>query len=134
MTPRRLATVTLVVPDYDAGIRFFCAGLGWDLLEDIDQGTKRWVVVAPEGGAHGARLLLARADGPSQTEAIGRQAGDRVAFFYETEAFEREAARLRAAGARFLEEPRDEPYGRVAQWQDPFGNLWDLLQPSDPAA
>jgi len=29
----------------------------------------------------------------------------------------------------FEEDPRNEPYGRVAVWRDPFGNRWDLIQP-----
>lgn len=33
-----------------------------------------------------------------------------------------------AAGVEFEETPRDEPYGRVAVFRDPFGNRWDLLQ------
>lgn len=36
--------------------------------------------------------------------------------------------RMRDAGIRFLETPRSEPYGKVAVWQDPFGNKWDLLE------
>jgi hypothetical protein len=30
----------------------------------------------------------------------------------------------------FREAPRHEPYGTVAVFADPFGNLWDLLQPA----
>lgn len=124
----RLDLITLVVPDYDAGIAFFVGGLGFRLVADVDQGRKRWVVVEPKAG--GARLLLGRADTPSQRAAVGNQAGGRVAFFLTTADFDGDAARLRAAGAEFLEDARDEPYGRVAQWRDPFGNLWDLLQPT----
>ena len=124
-----LALVTLVVPDYDAGLAFFVRGLGWALVEDTAQSeAKRWVVVRP--GETGAALLLARAASPGQTQAIGRQTGDRVGFFWETEDFEGDLARLTSAGATLLEEPRSEPYGRVVQWQDPWGNRWDLLQRS----
>ena len=35
----------------------------------------------------------------------------------------------RAAGVRFLEEPRREAYGTVAVFLDLYGNKWDLLQP-----
>lgn len=129
---RRLATVTLVVPDYDEAIAFFCDTLGWALLEDVDQGRKRWVTVAPSMDP-GARLLLARADTPEQQNAIGHQTGGRVGFFLETGDFDTDHAAMQRAGIRFLEEPRDEPYGRVAQWQDPWGNLWDLLQPTGRA-
>ena len=36
---------------------------------------------------------------------------------------------MRAAGVEFLEEPRDEPYGRVAIFRDVAGNRWDVLGP-----
>ncbi len=122
-----LTTLALLVPDYDTAIAFYVAGLGFDLLEDVDQGTKRWVRVSPAGG--GAALLLARAEGPRQTAAIGDQAGGRVFLFLQTDDFDRDALRITAAGGVFEESPRDEPYGRVAVWRDPFGNRWDLIEP-----
>ncbi len=122
----RLETVALLVPDYDAGIAFFVSGLGWRLASDEEQGEgKRWVVVEPPGG--GTSLLLARAVGPDQERAVGRQAGGRVGFFLRTEDFDGTASRLRAAGGILEEEPRHEPYGTVAVWRDPWGNRWDLL-------
>jgi catechol 2,3-dioxygenase-like lactoylglutathione lyase family enzyme len=124
----RLEAVTLLVPDYDAGIAFFVDGLGWRLASDEDRGAgKRWVVVEPPGG--GTALLLARARGDIQEAGVGRQGAGRVAFFLRTEDFEGTAARLRTAGAAFDEEPRREPYGTVAVWRDPWGNRWDLLGP-----
>jgi len=124
---RRIAAVTLVVPDYDAGIDFYCGALGFELLEDVSlsQG-KRWVRVAPKGG--GTALLLAKADGPAQEAAVGHQAGGRVAFFLETDDFGRDHAEFLAAGVRFVEQPRRETYGRVAVFCDPFGNKWDLIE------
>jgi uncharacterized glyoxalase superfamily protein PhnB len=35
-------------------------------------------------------------------------------------------------GVRFLEEARDEPYGKVAVFEDPFGNRWDLIESKQP--
>jgi predicted enzyme related to lactoylglutathione lyase len=122
-----VTTLALVVPDYDEAIAFFVGGLGFDLLEDVDQGSKRWVRVAPAGG-RGVALLLARADDARQRSAIGDQAGGRVFLFLETDDFARDAARITAAGGTFEEAMREEPYGRVAVWRDPFGNRWDLLQ------
>lgn len=122
----RLALVTLLVPDYEAGLRFFVAGLGFSLSEDNDLGgRKRWVVVAPDGGS---ALLLARAVG-DQVRAIGDQAGGRVGLFLHTDDFSRDAARVAAAGGVFEEAPRREPYGTVAVFRDPFGNRWDLVEP-----
>jgi predicted enzyme related to lactoylglutathione lyase len=121
----------LIVPDYDEAIGFFCKGLGWTLCEDVAQGHKRWVTVQPPGG--GCRLVLAQAEGATQSRTIGAQGGaqggGRVWLFLHTNDFAADQARLVAAGAIFEEVPRDEPYGRVAVWRDPWGNRWDLIEP-----
>lgn len=125
MTQARLGALALLVPDYDAAILFFVSVMGFRLTADIDQGRKRWVTVEPPGG--GAHLVLARADGPEQRAAVGKQAGGRVFLFLETDDFVRDHARMTAAGVLFEEAPRVEPYGTVAVWRDPFGNRWDLI-------
>jgi len=131
MTPKpagsRLVAVSILVPDYDSAIRFYCNTLGFTLSEDIDQGHKRWVTVTPPGG--GAKIVLARADTDLQRAAIGQQGGGRVWLFLQTDDFNRDYRRMQAAAVVFEEEPRDEPYGRVAVWRDPFGNRWDLIGP-----
>jgi catechol 2,3-dioxygenase-like lactoylglutathione lyase family enzyme len=131
MTPKpagsRLVAVSILVPDYDSAIRFYCDTLGFTLSEDIDQGHKRWVTVTPPGG--GAKIVLARADTDLQRAAIGQQGGGRVWLFLQTDDFNRDYRRMQAAAVVFEEEPRDEPYGRVAVWRDPFGNRWDLIGP-----
>ena len=125
---RRLGAVALVVPEYDAAIAFYVGVLGFELRADEDLGSgKRWVTVAPPGAE--TALLLARAATPRQAEAIGNQAGGRVGFFLETDDFARDHAAMRAAGVIFEEPARDESYGRVAVWRDPFGNRWDLIEP-----
>jgi catechol 2,3-dioxygenase-like lactoylglutathione lyase family enzyme len=129
VTVTRLALTTLVVPDYDAGIAFFVGVLGFDLIEDSDMGAgKRWVVT---GGKDGGRLLLAKAATDAQRTAIGNQTGGRVGFFAHTEDFAGTQARLVDAGVLFHEQPRQESYGTVAVFCDPFGNRWDLIEPKD---
>ncbi len=127
MSQARIGAVALVVPDYDPAIRFFVDVMGFSLTEDIDQGRKRWVTMTPPGG--GARLVLAKATDADQHAAIGNQTGGRVFLFLHTDDFWRDHARMSAAGVVFAELPRDEPYGTVAVWRDPFGNLWDLIGP-----
>jgi catechol 2,3-dioxygenase-like lactoylglutathione lyase family enzyme len=122
-----LHAVSLVVPDYDAAIAFYCQTLGWTLAEDVDQGRKRWVRILPPGATAGS-LLLARAEGPAQEAAIGNQFGGRVGLFLATDDFARDHRAMTAAGVLFEEAPRVEPYGTVAVWRDPFGNRWDLIQ------
>lgn len=127
MASRRLALTTLLVPDYDEALAFFVEVLRFSVLEDTRlSDDKRWVRVAPsmDGGA----LLLARAATPDQTAAIGRQGAGRVFLFVHTDDFEGDLGRLRARGLA-VEPARDEPYGRVAVFADPWGNRWDLLEP-----
>jgi catechol 2,3-dioxygenase-like lactoylglutathione lyase family enzyme len=127
-----IATVTLLVRDYDEAIAWFTGVLGFDLVEDTLLGDgKRWVVVAPRNGA-GCRLLLARADGPQQAARIGDQTGGRVAFFVTTDNFARDHALLLSHGVVFLEAPRAEAYGTVAVFRDIYGNKWDLIEPAEP--
>ncbi|MDA3887503.1 MAG: VOC family protein [Allgaiera sp.] len=124
--PIRMALFSLLVPDYDAALAFFLP-LGFECREDTDLGGgKRWVRIAPPGAE--TEILLARAVGDRQSAAIGEQGGGRVWLFLETEDFDADHRRMQALGIRFESAPRDEPYGRVAVWSDPWGNRWDLIQ------
>ena len=128
MSHRRLSAVTLVVPDYDDAIAFFRDVLGFALIEDTPVSRdKRWVLMAP-GVASETRFLLAKAQGDAQHAAIGNQTGGRVGFFLETDDFDADYSAFRARGLLFEEEPRGEPYGKVAVFRDPFGNRWDLIE------
>lgn len=123
--------VTLVVRDYDEAIAFFTGKLDFVLVEDtcVPEQDKRWVTVAPPGST-GTTLLLARPSRPGQEDYVGNQTGGRVTFFLGTDDFWRDYARMRARGVRFVREPKVEPYGTVAVFEDLYGNLWDLLQPA----
>lgn len=124
----RIATLALLVRDYDEAIAWFTRCLGFELAEDIDMGGgKRWVVARPPGSA-GAALLLAKAIG-EQTDAIGRQAGGRVFLFLETDDFDGAYQRMTHEGVTFREAPRVEAYGKVVVFEDLYGNPWDLIEP-----
>lgn len=124
-----LAAVSLLVRDYDEAIAFFVGKLGFALSEDAQMGGgKRWVRVTPKDGQ--TSLLLARATTEAQRAAVGRQAGDRVWLFLETDDLVRDHGAWRAAGVDFRETPRQESYGRVAVFRDLYGNAWDLIEPA----
>lgn len=124
----RIATLALLVRDYDEAIAWFTRCLGFELAEDIDMGGgKRWVVVKPLGG-HGAALLLAKAVG-DQVDTIGKQAGGRVFLFLETDDFDGAYQRMTREGVTFREAPRMEAYGKVVVFEDLNGNPWDLIEP-----
>jgi catechol 2,3-dioxygenase-like lactoylglutathione lyase family enzyme len=126
--------VAILVRDYDEAIAFYTNCLGFELISDTPlEGGKRWVLVAPPGGA-GTALLLAKAATPRQTERVGDQAGGRVFLFLHSDDFWRDFHAMRARGVRFTEEPRREGYGTVAVFVDLYGNRWDLLQLADDRA
>jgi catechol 2,3-dioxygenase-like lactoylglutathione lyase family enzyme len=125
----KLASITYVVRDYDEAIRWFVDVLGFVLVEDTPLSeNKRWVLVAAPGG--GSPLLLAKADGVAQLQAVGKAAGGRVGFFLHVEHFAETHAELLARGVVFREEPRHEAYGTVAVFEDIYGNGWDLIGPA----
>ena len=130
-----IALVSLVVPEYDEALAFYVNVLGFELIEDalVPEQNKRWVVVAPRGST-GCHLLLARASTAEQASRIGNQTGGRVFLFLHTDDFERDYATLNAKGVEFVREPQQRPYGTVAVFRDPWGNLWDLLQPKQGGA
>ena len=75
-------------------------------------------------------LLLAKAANEDQSQAIGNQTGGRVFLFMHVEDFDSEYVRMRKEGVIFLEEPRDEIYGKVVVFEDLYGNKWDMIQPA----
>jgi catechol 2,3-dioxygenase-like lactoylglutathione lyase family enzyme len=123
-----IAAITLMVADYDAALSWYRDCLGFVVLDRDLGGGKRWVTVTPPGG--GVALLLGKAANDSQERAIGAQTGGRVFLFLHTDDFARDHAAMSAAGVRFLEAPRLEPYGVVAVFEDLYGNRWDLLEPA----
>ncbi len=125
-----LGMLTILVDDYDRGIDYFTNKLGFTLLEDTTLSSeKRWVVIAPDA-KEGARILLAKASSPSQSEAIGNQSGGRVGLFLYTNEFERDYKSMLANGVDFIEMPRHETFGKVVVFKDIYGNKWDFLERS----
>ena len=129
MGPSRqeIGCVCLVVRDYDEALAFYVGKLGFEVAEDAAMGEgRRWVTLAPRGSS-GTRLLLAKAKNEQELAAVGYQAGGRVFLFLHTDDFARDHARMLGHGVKFREEPRLEAYGRVAVFEDLYGNAWDFI-------
>jgi len=124
--------ICLVVGDYDEAIEFYTKVLGFDLIEDSPSKDragqdKRWVLVAPPG-SHGTKLLLAKASSQEELNRVGNQTGGRVFLFLHTDDFEGDYRFYLDRGVKFVREPKEEPYGTVAVFEDLYGNKWDLLE------
>jgi catechol 2,3-dioxygenase-like lactoylglutathione lyase family enzyme len=125
---QKIGYVALVVRDYDEAIAYYTGTLGFNLVKDTNLGNgKRWVLVAPAGSS-GTALLLARAATPEQATRVGNQTGGRVFLFLHTDDFWRDYQKMMSRNVKFTEQPRREPYGTVAVFEDLYGNRWDLIQ------
>lgn len=127
---QQLAQIALVVKNYDEAIHFYTEKLHFNLIEDTKLSeTKRWVLISPKGSA-GCKLLLAEASNEEQKSRIGNQTGGRVFLFLYTDNFERDYANLIHHQIKIIREPQKEVYGTVAVFEDLYGNLWDMIEPS----
>lgn len=128
---QRIAHIALVVKDYDEAIEFYTQKLDFELIEDtrIDE-EKRWVMIAPSG-AKECCLLLAKAATERQIASVGNQTGGRVGFFLYTDDFWRDYNKMVDREISFVRPPTEFEYGTVAVFEDLYGNMWDLIEPSE---
>mgnify|MGYP005832298725 CR=1 FL=1 len=128
---QRIAIIALLVRDYDEAIAFYTDKLGFVLIEDTKLSeAKRWVRVAPKG-AKDCCLLLAKAANKEQGKRIGNQTGGRVFLFLFTDDLKRDYQRMLEKEINFVRPPERRKYGEVAVFEDLYGNLWDLIEPSE---
>lgn len=127
---QKIVHIAVVVSDYDEAIEWYTENLDFELIEDRKLSeTKRWVLISPPG-AHETRILLAKAVDDKQRASIGNQTGGRVFLFLHTDDFWRDYNNMVEKKIKFVRAPKVEQYGTVAVFEDLYGNLWDLLEPS----
>ena len=124
-----IAHIALLVHDYDDAIAFYTQTLQFTLVQDsLLSASKRWVLVSPPGN-RGSQILLAKAEGDQQSQAVGNQSGGRVFLFLYTDDFYRDYEAMVGRGIEFVRPVSVEAYGIVTVWKDLYGNLWDLIEP-----
>jgi catechol 2,3-dioxygenase-like lactoylglutathione lyase family enzyme len=122
-----IGAVTFLIRDYDEAVAYFTQVLNFATVTDTPLADgRRWIVVAPPGGPG---LVLVKAETAEEKARVGDQAAGRAFLFLHTDDFRRDYDTMRARGVDFCEEPRREPYGTVAIFQDLYGNYWDLKGP-----
>ncbi len=62
---------------------------------------------------------------------IGNQTGGRVFLFLHTDDFESDYQNLLSNKVKIVREPVYEKWGKVLVFEDLYGNLWDLIEPSN---
>ena len=75
-------------------------------------------------------MLLAKAANEKQSACIGNQSGGRIFLFLYTDDFWRDYNSMIQNNIHFVRQPSKEPHGTVAVFEDLYGNLWDLIEPT----
>jgi catechol 2,3-dioxygenase-like lactoylglutathione lyase family enzyme len=126
---RDITLMTLVVKNYDEAIEYYTNILGFVLIEDTAiTDKKRWIVIAPQKKST-FKLLLAQPKNEQEAKAIGNQTGGRVFLFLNTDNIIRDYDIYISKQVKFVREISQEYYGKVAVFEDLYGNLWDLIEP-----
>ena len=86
-----IANVTLLVKDYDVAVHYYTTKLKFELIEDTAIGNGlRWIRIAPaksdSNQANAVGLVLSKAVG-KQLDYVGKQAGESVFLFLQTDDF-----------------------------------------------
>jgi uncharacterized glyoxalase superfamily protein PhnB len=123
--------------DPDASVAFYRDVLGFEVRQDVGQGTMRWITVGPAGQPDTSILLAPPAVDPGITDAERRTISEMMAkgtfasLNLATKNVDEVFERLQANGAEVVQEPTDQPYGlRDCAFRDPSGNLLRIQQAS----
>ncbi|TDC24714.1 VOC family protein [Streptomyces sp. 8K308] len=116
--------------DPEASLAFYRDTLGFEVRNDVGDGTMRWITVGPAGQLGTAIVLEPPAMDPGVTEDERRTIVEMMAkgsygrITLATPDLDGTFARVRASGADVVQEPTDQPYGfRDCAFRDPAGNM-----------
>lgn len=118
--------ITLLVDDLDRAITFYTDAFGLTLVEDTRiSESKRIVRVASSTDDVSLNLATPK----SGDEAlVGRQAGQRVFVFIDTENLETDLTRFAEKQVEIVDGPRTESFGRCVLVKDLVGNTWEFVE------
>lgn len=129
----KISTVNLVVSNKDKSLAFFTEKIGFDKKTDVTgPGGYRYVTVGPKGQDLELALWeVGSVTDPSQKEVSRHWAPAKAPPFILVVADCKKVFKeISAKGVDFLQPPQDHPWGTVATFKDPDGNLFTLSQPA----
>lgn len=112
--------VNVPVSDQQVAYEFYVDHLGLEVVADMEAGPHgRWLQVGPAGASTTLALT------PAEDAAAGSIDG----LVFETADIDAAVAALEAQGVVFADGIEDQPWARVARFQDPDGNQLALQTP-----
>ena len=116
--------------DPEASLAFYRDLLGFEVRNDVGQGTMRWITVGPVGQPGTSIVLNPPSANPGLTDDERRTIaemmakGTYAALLLATKDLDGAFDRLQANDAEIVQEPTEQPYGvRDCAVRDPAGNM-----------
>ncbi|WP_406094125.1 VOC family protein [Streptomyces sp. NBC_01013] len=116
--------------DPDASVAFYRDVLGFEVRNDVGQGSMRWITVGPAGRPDTSIVLEPPYADPSVTDeeratVVGMMAkGTFARLLLATDDLDGTFEKVQSGTAEIVQEPTDQPYGvRDFALRDPAGNL-----------
>jgi catechol 2,3-dioxygenase-like lactoylglutathione lyase family enzyme len=127
-----LGAVTILVRDEDEAAAWYGRNLGWEVAMNVRGADgERFVAMRAPGGA---QIVLHRpgasAYPPLDKTLPQSRIGQEAYWVLRTSDFDAAYRRLADNHVKFVAEPRVAAYGREAVFEDLYGNLFILQQPT----
>jgi len=126
----KLAVVTLVVKDQAKALDFYTRVLGMEKRSDFtNPGGGRWLTVAPKGQDIEIALAKAGSYPDGKGEQVSIEPGSGAQWSLQTSDCKKDFEELKSKGVRFDQsKPAEYPYGIQANFMDPDGNRFVMVQ------
>ncbi|MBL0705998.1 VOC family protein [Sinomonas cellulolyticus] len=115
--------------DPEESLAFYRDVLGFEVRQDVGQGTMRWITVGPKGQPDTSILLAPPAVDPGITDSERQTISEMMAkgtygwILLATPDIDEVFDRVQAAEAEVIQEPTLQPYGlKDCAFRDPAGN------------
>ena len=122
----RTNRITLLVDDLDSAIRFYTNALGLTLIEDSQISESKRIVRIGTSDQEVTFNLATPKKGDE--DLVGRQAGQRVLVFIDTDNLETDLVRFADNHVDIIDGPRTELFGRCVLVKDLVGNTWEFVE------
>ena len=122
----KLAVVTIIVRDQDEALQYYTEKLGLEKMDDVDFGEgNRWLTVTGPKQKD-VQIFLQKGDsfGVDATDQVGKA----TRWAFNTDNCRETYETLKARGVKFLSEPKEQPWGIEATFEDLYGNKFSIVE------
>jgi predicted enzyme related to lactoylglutathione lyase len=126
----KVAVVTILVRDQDEALQFYTEKLGLEKMDDMSFGEgNRWLTVTAKN-QRDVQIFLQKAD--SFGADLMDQVGKATTWAFNTDNCREDYETLKGRGVKFTSEPKEQPWGIQAVFEDLYGNTFSIVE--EPAA